>query len=125
MLQNPVAATWDAITPVFQRSPFALAQAPALQTALVTAALLLVLADAAVRHRALDRLDALLLLWVLATWAFRGRSRTSPTSGAKPRCCRSRSSSHGCHGRSHWCSPPPQPCSLCRWRKLFLDGVLF
>lgn len=69
MLENPIVATWHSITPVFERSPFALAQAPALETALVTATLLLILAHAAARHRSLDRLDALLLLWALATWA--------------------------------------------------------
>ena len=70
MLQLPFVATWDAIAPIVDRSPFTLAQAPVLQTALATATLVLVLAHAALRHRSLDRLDALLLLWALATWAF-------------------------------------------------------
>jgi hypothetical protein len=69
MLQNPIVATWHALTPIVDRSPFALSQAPTLQTALVTATLLLILVHAALRHESLDSLDALLLLWALATWA--------------------------------------------------------
>jgi hypothetical protein len=70
MLQNPIVATWHALTPIVDRSPFALAQAPVLQTTLVTVTLVLIIVHAAVRHRSLDRVDALLLLWAVATWAF-------------------------------------------------------
>jgi hypothetical protein len=65
-LQNPVAATRDAVAPIFQEPFLALADAPAYQTALVTLALVAVLVEWA-RHR--DRGDALLVLWALATWA--------------------------------------------------------
>ena len=68
MLQNPIIAAWHALTPIVDRSPFALDQAATLQTALVTATLMLILVHAALRHESLDRLDALLLLWAVATW---------------------------------------------------------
>jgi hypothetical protein len=125
MLQNPIVATWRALTPIVDRSPFTLAQAPVLQTALVTGTLVLVLAHAALRHRSLDRLDGLLLLWALATWAF-------PWS-----------QSHVSHQRGEAALLPlailvarlPWPVSLAiaaaaaaialPMEKLFLDGVLF
>jgi hypothetical protein len=68
-LQDPFTATYDALRPLWHGSPFALARAPALQTALVTLVLLSVLAHAVVRRRTLGRLDGLLLLWAIAIWA--------------------------------------------------------
>ena len=68
-LQDPFAATARALRPVFHASPFALTTAPALQTAVVSIALLAVFAHAFLRLRSLDRLGVLLLLWALATWA--------------------------------------------------------
>jgi hypothetical protein len=68
-LQDPFAATAHALHPVFHASPFALTTAPALQTAIVTAVLLVVFVHAFLRLPSLDRLGLLLLLWALATWA--------------------------------------------------------
>ena len=70
MLQVPFVAAWDAIAPIVDRSPFTLEQAPVLETTLVTGTLVVILVHAAFRHASLDRLDALLLLWAVATWAF-------------------------------------------------------
>lgn len=69
-LQNPFAATHGLILPLQHGSPFVLSKAPALQTVVVTFALLAVLAHAVARRRSLDRLDVLLLLWAIATWVF-------------------------------------------------------
>jgi hypothetical protein len=66
-LQNPIAATRDALEPLVHGAPFELADAPAFQTALVTAALLAVLANAAFGRR--ERGDGLLLWWAVTTWA--------------------------------------------------------
>jgi hypothetical protein len=44
-------------------------KAPAFQTALVTAALLAVILHTLLHRRRADRLDGLLILWALATWA--------------------------------------------------------
>jgi hypothetical protein len=66
-LQNPVAATRDALEPLVHGSSLTLSDTPALQTALVTAALLAVLVNAAVGRR--ERGDGLLLAWAVATWA--------------------------------------------------------
>ena len=66
-LQNPVAATRDALEPLVHGLPFDLTDAPALQTALVTAALAAVLVSAALGRR--ERGDGLLLSWAVLTWA--------------------------------------------------------
>jgi hypothetical protein len=68
-LQDPFAATSHALRPVFHASWLALTTAPALQTAVVTTALLLVFVYSFLRLPSLDRLGILLLLWALATWA--------------------------------------------------------
>lgn len=70
-VQNPVAATWRALEPLVT-GPFTIFDVVALQTAIVTLTVVLVLAHAAVRlrERRLERLDVLLLLWLLATWLF-------------------------------------------------------
>lgn len=68
-LQNPVVATSDALAPLVHGPVFVLDKAPAMQTALVTVALACVLGHAAARRRSLGRLDGLLLLWGVATWA--------------------------------------------------------
>jgi hypothetical protein len=70
--QSPLYATRQALDPLLHDSPLELATAPALQTALVTAFLAAVAAAvlvAAARRRRVDRLDALVLVWALATWA--------------------------------------------------------
>jgi hypothetical protein len=67
--QNAIAATRDSLRPLVHGSPFELAKAPAWQTALVTASLAIVVIWA-LRHRhSLDRVDALILLWAIPTWA--------------------------------------------------------
>lgn len=67
-LQNPFAATWDVLRG-FIDTPDRVGEAVALQTALVTTVLALVLVHALIRRRSLDRVDALLLLWAVAAWA--------------------------------------------------------
>jgi hypothetical protein len=68
-LQDPLSATGRALRPVFHSSPFALTTAPGLQTAVVTTALLAVVVHAILRMPSLDRLDVLVLLWAVTTWA--------------------------------------------------------
>jgi hypothetical protein len=68
-LQNPIAATRDALRPLLHGSPFELAQAPALQTLLVTVAFAAVLVQWALRRQVVDAADDLVLLWAVATWA--------------------------------------------------------
>jgi hypothetical protein len=68
-LQNPIAATRDLLRPLVHGSPFELAKAPFWQTAVVTAALVAVLAHALLRRRSLDRLDRLIIFWAVVTWA--------------------------------------------------------
>ena len=68
-LQNPIAALRDYVRPITDGSPFNLSDASAWQTALVTALLLAVLVQALSRRRSLDRVDGLLLLWAVVTWA--------------------------------------------------------
>jgi hypothetical protein len=67
--QNAIAATRDSLRPLVHGSPFELSKAPAWQTALVTVALGLVVLWALRNWRSLDRLDALILLWAIPTWA--------------------------------------------------------
>ena len=66
---NPIATTRDSLRPLVDWSPFELHRfGPALQTALVTAALVAVVVNAFVPRGALDRADALLLLFAVVTW---------------------------------------------------------
>jgi hypothetical protein len=67
--QNAIAATRDSLRPLVHGSPFELSKAPAWQTALVTLALGLVVLWALRHRRSLDRVDALILLWAIPTWA--------------------------------------------------------
>jgi hypothetical protein len=67
--QNPFVATWDMLTGGVRDFPSGIAVAVALQTALVTVVLALVLTYVFLRRRSPDGADQLLLLWVLATWA--------------------------------------------------------
>lgn len=67
--QNPFVATWDIVRAGMQNLGDGLTVAVALQTALVTVVLALVLVHAFQRRRSLGSADALLLLWALATWA--------------------------------------------------------
>ena len=72
-LQNPVDVLRTALFTLRRGSMFDLAKAPALQTVLVTAVLVLVIAAVlarSLRQRSLDRLDLLLVLWAVATWTF-------------------------------------------------------
>lgn len=68
-LQNPFVATWDLLEGGFRDFSEGIAVAVALQTALVTIVLALVLVHALHRRRSLDGADSLLLLWADATWA--------------------------------------------------------
>lgn len=67
--QNAIAATRDSLRPLVHGSPFELSKAPAWQTALVTFALVAVVLWALRHRRSLDRVDALILLWAIPTWA--------------------------------------------------------
>ena len=101
--QNPFVATWDILRGGVQDFGHGIAVVVALQTALVTVVLTLVLIQAFRRRRSLDRTDSLLLLWALATWALpisqafsvqRGQAALLPYWS---RGCR-----HGLHGHSRW-----------------------
>ena len=67
--QNPLVATWDIVRGGVQNLGDGITVVVALQTALVTIVLALVLGHAFRRRRSLGGADALLLLWALATWA--------------------------------------------------------
>lgn len=67
--QNPFVATWDILRGGVQNLGDGIAVVVALQTALVTIVLALVLVHAFRRRRSLDSADSLLLIWALATWA--------------------------------------------------------
>jgi hypothetical protein len=67
---NPFTTLWDGIHPLFQGSPWTIDKAPAAQTLLITIVLVLVLAHVVVRRRAWTRLDLLLVIWAVITWAF-------------------------------------------------------
>ena len=68
-LLNPIATTRDSLRPLFHWSNVELVHVgPALQTALVTCAVVAVAVEAARRRRQLDRPDLLLLLWAFVTW---------------------------------------------------------
>jgi hypothetical protein len=67
--QNPFVATWDVLRGGVQNLAEGIAVVVALQTALVTVVLALVLVHAFRRRRSLDRADSLLLIWAVATWA--------------------------------------------------------
>jgi hypothetical protein len=70
-LQNPFVAAWSSFhLDALRSSPFALASTPAIQSLLVLGVLLAVAVSAVVRRRSLDRLDALVMLWAVATWLF-------------------------------------------------------
>jgi hypothetical protein len=62
--QSPLGALWHAISTYSHAGGVAIA----VQTTLVTVAVVAVLAHAFARRRALDRTDGLLLLWAVATW---------------------------------------------------------
>jgi hypothetical protein len=68
-LQSPFVATWDMVVDGLRHRSQGIAVAVALQTALVTIVVALVLASAYRRRRTLDGVDSLLLLWAIATWA--------------------------------------------------------
>lgn len=67
--QNPFVATWDIVRGGVESFADGIAFVVALQTALVTIVLALVIIHAFRRRRSLDRADSLLLIWALATWA--------------------------------------------------------
>jgi len=68
-LQNPFVATWDLLVDGLRNFSEGIAVAAAVQTALVTIVLALVLVHAVRRRRSLDGADSLLLIWAVATWA--------------------------------------------------------
>jgi hypothetical protein len=65
--QNPAIATWHSIHPLFHGTPFQYVKGPALQTVVVTTAMVAVLAYAAVRRQP-ESAAALLVLWAAVTW---------------------------------------------------------
>jgi hypothetical protein len=67
--QNPFVATWDIVRSGAQDLSNGVAAVVGLQTAFVTIVLALVLVYAVVRRRSLDRVDSLLLIWAVVTWA--------------------------------------------------------
>ena len=69
-LQSPFTALRSALYQLRQGSPFELDNAPAFQTVLVTSVLFAVLLLLWVRRRSFARLDCLLVLWAIVTWAF-------------------------------------------------------
>lgn len=68
-VQNPVAATRDSIRPLVDGTTINIYSARGVQTVVVTVALVAVLAHALLRRRSLERIDWLVLLWAVATWA--------------------------------------------------------
>ncbi len=72
-LQNPFVAAWSSfhLHGLLQRSPhLTLADAPAIQSLIVFVVLVAVAAWAVVHRRSVGRLDALVMLWAVATWLF-------------------------------------------------------
>jgi hypothetical protein len=67
--QNPAVATWHSLHPLLHGTPFQYVKGPALQTAVVTAAMLAVLAYAMVRRR-FEPTAGLLALWAVVVWLF-------------------------------------------------------
>jgi hypothetical protein len=67
---DPFEALWDGIHPLFQGSPWSIDKAAAAQTLFVTLVLIAVLVHLFVRRAAATRLDLLLVIWALITWAF-------------------------------------------------------
>ena len=91
-LQSPITATRAAVNPLWHGSPLDLAKVPAMQTAVVTIVLFAVLVFMIARWSSVTRLDVLLVLWAVATWAFPLSSPTCRSRGARQRCCRWRCS---------------------------------
>lgn len=67
---DPFSATWKLIHPLFKGSPWTIDKAPAAQTLLVSAVLLLLVVHAALRWRRLTQLDGMLLIFAVVIWAF-------------------------------------------------------
>jgi hypothetical protein len=67
--QNPFLATWDMVRGGVEHVSSGISVAVALQTALVTVTLAIVLVNTFRRNRWLSGVDSLLVLWALATWA--------------------------------------------------------
>lgn len=67
--QNPFLATFDIVRGGVQNLGDGITVVVALQTAFVTLVLALVLVHAFLRRRSLGRVDSLLLIWAVATWA--------------------------------------------------------
>lgn len=65
---NPFVTTWNVLRGGVESFGSGIAVVVALQTALVTIVLVLVLAHAYLRRRSVNRMDSLLLLWAVATW---------------------------------------------------------
>lgn len=69
-LQSPITALRSTVYELRQAPLFELGNALAFQTVLVTSVLVAVLLLLVVRRRSFARLDYLLVLWAIATWAF-------------------------------------------------------
>jgi hypothetical protein len=86
--ENPFVATWDIIRGGIENARSGLTAVIALQTALVTVVLTIVVVNAIRNRLALASADALLLVWALATWVmlfqafslYRGQAVLLPVS---------------------------------------------
>ena len=67
-LRDPVAPAIDAARTLSHSSPFAVANAPAVQTLLVAFVLACVLVELLARRRTATRLDVLVALWAIFSW---------------------------------------------------------
>jgi len=67
-LHEPFGQVWNALVPLTRGDPFTRANAPALQTLLVSAVLLAVLLQLGLRRREAMRLDGLIALWAVVAW---------------------------------------------------------
>jgi hypothetical protein len=67
---DPFKTLWDGIHPLFQGSLWTIDNAPAAQTLFITVVLIAVLVHAVLRRATWTRLDLLLVIWAVITWAF-------------------------------------------------------
>jgi hypothetical protein len=86
--QNPFVATWNVLRGAVESPSSGIGLAVAVQTALVSLVLVLVLARAIKERQPLDSADSLVLVWAIATWAmlfqafsfYRGQAALLPVS---------------------------------------------
>ncbi len=68
-LQDPVTGAWASIRPLLHGPLWAVDNAPALQTALVTVALIAVLTFVVRQRHSVTRAEVLIVVWAVCTWA--------------------------------------------------------